>query len=117
MARRFYYDTGEEKIGPISGEDLLRMRASGEIASDTWVRAEDSQTWRPLHSVNLKEEEEELRNPSLLKLLLRNASWQVIAMTIAIGVILIVLLAGAVSVLWPLILALLAVWFIQRLIR
>lgn len=114
MARRFYYDTGEEKIGPVSGEDLLRLQASGEIDSNTWVRSEKSQTWRPMHSVNLKEEEEELRNPSLLKLLLRSASWQTIFMAVAIGVILLALLVGAVSILWPLLIVLLAIWLINR---
>ncbi len=117
MARRFYYDTGEEKIGPISGEELLRLRASGEIANDTWVRSENSQTWRPMHSVNLREEEEELRNPSLIKLLLKHASWSTIIMAVAIGVILIALIIGAVSLLWPLFVVLLAIWLINKAIH
>ena len=58
MSRKFYYDTGTEKVGPVSGADLVRLRASGTITDQTWVRRADNNTWRPLSTVNLREEEE-----------------------------------------------------------
>ena len=38
MARKFIYDNGEEKLGPVTGRELLRLRAEGEIEDNTWVR-------------------------------------------------------------------------------
>ena len=31
MARKFYYDHDGEKLGPVSGQELLHLRAQGEI--------------------------------------------------------------------------------------
>ena len=64
MARKFFYDTGEQKVGPVTGDRLVQLRAAGEIDDSTWVRRADSSTWRPLGSVNLREEEEREANPS-----------------------------------------------------
>ena len=72
MAHKYFYDTGEEKLGPVTGNELVQLRAAGQIDNKTWVRREDSETWRPLGSVDLREEEYEEANPSLWKLLTRH---------------------------------------------
>lgn len=117
MARRFYYDTGTEKVGPVTGNDLVRLRASGEIADDTWVRREDSGTWRPLSSVNLREEEQEEANPGLWTVLKRSGLLMPLLM-LAVGVIVIlVLVAGVVSFAWPVLLVLFIIWLLGRALR
>lgn len=117
MARQFYYDTGKEKVGPVSGNDLVRLRDQGAVSPATWVRRADSETWRPLSSVNLKEEEEEEHNPSLWRVLTRNLGIGRLLMIIAVGIVFVMLLAGLVSVLWPVLLVLLLLWLLYRAIN
>lgn len=117
MARRYFYDSGEEEIGPVSGEELLRLRAEGEIDNDTWVRRETSRTWRPLRGVDLREEEEELRNPSLLKLLLRNMTLLGVLKILAVLVVVVAVLVTLAAFMWPVLLVLLVVWMLSRLSR
>ena len=110
MARKFYYDTGEEKVGPVSGEDLLRLRASGDISDETWVRRSDSATWRPLHSVNLNEEEEKLRNPGLFKILKQSGMLvPFIFIATALGLIVLSLFGF-----WPILLLGLLIWLFKK---
>lgn len=117
MARKFFYDTGEKKVGPVTGHDLLRLRAEGNIANDTWVRRADSSTWRRLSEVDLHEEEEEEAHPSLLRLLTRHLNWSSLLLFIAVILVLGALLIGLVYVAGPLLLILLIVWLLSRLIR
>ena len=114
MARKYYYDTGEQKIGPVTGNKLVQLRAAGEIDDNTWVRRADSSTWRPLSGINLREEEAEEANPSLWRLLLRALSWQTILLLIALVIIFVTLLAGVIAFAWPLLLVLLLLWFLNR---
>lgn len=115
MARKYYYDTGEQKLGPVTGNKLVQLRAAGEISDETWVRRANSSTWRPLASVNLRAEEEEEANPSLWKLLLRSLSWQTILLVIALAVIFIAIIGGLLAFAWPILLVLLFVWFLNRI--
>ncbi len=117
MARKFYYDTGTEKIGPVTGADLVRLRADGKINDDTWVRRADNKTWRPLHSVNLSAEEEEERNPGLFTVLKRSGLlWPVLLGVL--GLALFVFIAvGAIKLFWPVILVLLALWFLSKVLN
>ncbi len=117
MARKYYYDTGEEKVGPVSGDDLLRLRATGELAEDTWVRAENSSTWRPLASVDLREEEEEAANPSLWKLLLRHVPLPSLILAVAVLIVLAAVFIFFIGAFWPLLLALALVWLLMNTIR
>lgn len=117
MARRYYYDTGEEKIGPVTGNELVQLRAAGKVQDDTWVRREHSGTWRHLAGIDLKAEEEEEAHPSLWKLLLRQFSVWNLLLAAAVLVVLILLVIGMLRVLWPLILALVVLWFLSRLLR
>lgn len=117
MARKFYYDTGEQKVGPVTGNRLVQLRAAGEIADDTWVRRADSSTWRPLSSVDLREEEEQEANPSLWRLLRRSFSWQSLLLLLAILIIFITLAVGFISLAWPFLLVLLVLWLLNRISR
>ncbi len=117
MARKYYYDTGEEKVGPVDGEELLRLRASGQLAADTWVRAENSSTWRPLGAVNLKREEEEAANPSLWKLLLRHVPLPSLILAVAVLIVVVALLVFFIGAFWPLLLAFGLVWMLMTTIR
>lgn len=117
MGRKYYYDTGEEKIGPVTGNELVQLRAAGQINNNTWVRREDSSTWRPLGSTDLREAEEEEANPSLWKLLTRNLSTGNLIMMGAVAVVFILLVLGVLSVAWPFILLALAVWLLARAVR
>lgn len=117
MARQFYYDTGTEKVGPVSGTDLLRLRASGEINDKTWVRRADNNTWRPLHTVNLSEEEEEERNPSFFTLLRRSGLLGPV-LIIVLGLVLFIVLAiGALQLFWPVLLVLFIFWILGKALR
>lgn len=110
MARKFYYDTGEEKVGPVSGEDLLRLRASGDISDETWVRRADSATWRPLHSVNLHEEEEKLRNPGFFTILKQSGLMTpFIILAVAVGFVIFILFGF-----WPLLLIFFLIWLFKK---
>lgn len=120
MARRYFYDNGEEKVGPVSGEDLLRLCSEGEIDGDTWVRRDSSRTWRPLRSVDLREEEEELRNPSLLRLLWRGVMklgfWRLLSALMMLLIFALVL-ASMAYFLWPVLLVVVLLWLFMRLGR
>lgn len=117
MARKYYYDTGEQKLGPVSGTELVQLRASGDINDNTWVRRADSSTWRPLSSIDLREEEEQEANPSLWRLILRSLSWQTILLLVALAIIFIALLCGLIAFAWPVILVLLLLWFLNSISR
>ncbi len=117
MARSFYYDTGEVKKGPVSGNDLVQLRAAGEIDADTWVRRADSSTWRHLADIDLREEEEQEAHPSLWRLLMRTMGWRTLVLTIAVGIVVIALAVGVLSFAWPIVLVLLLVWMLQRISR
>ncbi len=117
MARTYYYDTGERKVGPVSGEDLLRMRATGELSGDTWVRVSTSSTWRPLAAVDLREEEEEARNPSLWKILTRNLSLRSILLLAALFVVFIVGAVLFLKVFWPVLLVLGALFCLYVILK
>ncbi len=117
MARRYYYDTGEEKVGPVRGDELLELRASGRLSGDTWVRAADSSTWRPLASVDLREEEEEAANPSLWKLLTRHVSPRSLILGGAVLLVFLAVLIFFVSAMWPLLMVLLLVWLLMAAFR
>lgn len=117
MARKYFYDTGEEKVGPVSGNELVQLRAAGQIDNKTWVRRDDSETWRPLGAVNLRAEEEEEANPSLWRLLTRHMPVSQIILIVSVIVVLVVLLLGVLSVAWPFILVALVVWFLARAVR
>lgn len=117
MARRFYYDTGTEKVGPVSGADLVRLRASGEISNETWVRRADSSTWRPLHTVDLHAEEEEERNPGLFTVLRRSGLLGPV-LVFLLGVVLFIIIAvGAIKVFWPVLLLLFIFWLLAKALR
>ena len=117
MARQFYYDTGTEKVGPVSGTDLVRLRASGEINDETWVRRADNNTWRPLHTVNLSEEEEEERNPGFFTLLRRSGLLGPV-LFIVLGLVLFIVLAiGALQLFWPVLLVLFIFWILGKALR
>lgn len=117
MARQFYYDTGSEKIGPVSGAELVRLRAMGEISNETWVRRADNNTWRPLHTVNLSEEEEEERNPGLFTILKRSGLLGPV-LIILLGLVLFIIVAvGAIRVFWPVLLLLFIFWLLAKALR
>jgi len=81
------------------------------------VRREDSGTWRPLHSVNLREEEEEEANPGLLKTLWRSGML-VPLLLVALGLVIFALLAvGALSIFWPVLLIVAVVWMLNQLFK
>ena len=117
MARQFYYDTGKEKIGPVTGYDLLRLRTEGSIEDSTWVRRADSLTWRHFSEVDLRKEEEEEANPSLWRLLMRHTSWRGVLLFVAVVTVLLALFIGLISVAGPLLLVLLILWILRRLIK
>ncbi len=117
MARKYYYDTGEEKVGPVDGEALLRLRASGQLAPDTWVRAEDSSTWRPLAAVDLRHEEKEATSPSFWKVLLRHVPLPSLILGAAVLVVVVAMLVFVIGAFWPLLLAFGLVWMLMTSIR
>lgn len=117
MPRRYYYDTGTEKIGPVSGEELLRLRAEGTLSDDTWVRREDNGTWRPLRTVDLRREEEAAANPSLWSLLLRSGLLGPLVLLALGAVVFLLLAAGVVRVFWPLLLVIFIVWLFGKALR
>lgn len=117
MARKFYYDTGTEKIGPVTGAELVRLRATGEISNETWVRRADNNTWRPLHTVNLREEEEEERNPGLFTILKRSGLLGPV-LIILLGLVLFIVVAiGAIQLFWPVLLVLFIFWLLAKALK
>ena len=117
MSRKFYYDIDGEKHGPVTGQELLYLRAGGKIDGKTWVRAENSQTWRPFDSVDLREERKKQASSGIWRQLFRNISPGTLAIMGMVLVILVVLLVVAVSFLWPLLLVLLALALVSRLMK
>ncbi len=117
MARKYFYDDGENKVGPVTGADLLRLRATGVVTDDTWVRSEKSATWRPFASVDLREEEREVANPSLWKILLRHMPLRTLIMLAALLLVLLVAGVMFVTVAWPLLLVLLFMWLFMSMMR
>ena len=117
MARKFYYDTGSEKVGPVSGAELVRLRASGEISDDTWVRRADNNTWRPLHSVNLSAEEEKERNPGLFTLLSRSGMLGTVLIILLCLVVFIIVAVGAIRIFWPVLLVRFIFWLLAKALK
>ena len=95
----------------------MRLRAAGQLDDNTWVRREDSGTWRPLHSVNLREEEEEEANPGILKTLWRSGMLIPLLLVLLGFVIFILLAVGALSIFWPVLLVLAVVWLISQMFK
>ncbi len=117
MARKYFYDTPQGKVGPVSGEDLVRLRAAGEISADTWVRRAESSTWRHLAQVDLREEEEAEANPSIWRLLRRHVPIGTLLILAAVAIIFIMILVGLASVMWPVLLVLLVLWLLSRAVK
>lgn len=121
MARKFIYDNGEEKLGPVTGRELLRLRAEGEIDDNTWVRPEESRTWRPLRHTDLREEKKKEASSGLIGSLWRMlVSHMSFKMMLVLGLVVVVLLAMLVVAgvyLWPLFLVLFMIWLLGRLIQ
>ncbi len=117
MACKYYYDSDGRKLGPVSANELVRLRAQGAIEGETWVRRENSSTWRPLSSVNLREAEEEEANPGVWRLLRRHFSLGSILLFSAVAVSLVFLLVGILSVAWPVVALLAILWLIARTFR
>ena len=117
MTRRFYYDTGAEKVGPVTGADLVRLRATGEINDETWVRRADSSTWRPLHTVDLHAEEEEERNPGLFTVLRRSGLLGPVLIFLLGLVLFIVIAVGAIKVFWPFLLLVFIFWLLAKALK
>lgn len=115
MARKFYYDDGSEKHGPVSGDELVRLREEGTITDETWVRREDNGTWRPLGTVDLHEEEEEARNPSLLGILRRNGLLGPAILFVLVAAAVVILMMGLIAAFWPLIAAIAFVWLLVKI--
>lgn len=114
---KYYYDTGESKVGPVTGNELVRLRAAGEIAPDTWVRRADSQTWRPLSQTDLREEEEQEANPSLWRILRQHISLGNIILIAALLIVALAFIIGIISYAWPLLLCLFLLWMLARALR
>lgn len=117
MPQKYYYDTGDEQIGPVTGSELARLRATGQLAPDTWVRKAESKTWRPLSGIDLRKEEADEANSSLWRLLWRSLSWSNILLLISLAIVLIFLVAGIVKLVWPILLVLVLLGLIMRTLR
>lgn len=119
-SQQFHYDTGSEKLGPVSGAELLCLLAAGEITPETWVRRADSSTWRQLSNIDLSKEKEEEQKRSV-----RRALWQSLSPATIVGIICLILFLiallwlgiMAVKFLWPLILVLIIAAWIMRVMR
>lgn len=119
MVRKFYYDTGEEKIGPVTGAELLELLRQGEISADTWARLADSSTWRKLENTDLKAEKAKEENRSIWRKILGQMSASSIAGSIFVLVFIIgmVILAGAaISFLWPFILVVFFFYLLKKIL-
>ncbi|MBQ9096439.1 MAG: DUF4339 domain-containing protein [Akkermansia sp.] len=117
MARKFYYDADGEKLGPVSGQELLYLRAEGRINDATWVRAEDSQTWRPFSSVNLNEERRKEAEAGPWRRMLSSASPRTLLLLGLILLSLLVFVAVIFIYAWPLILCGLAFLMVMGLMK
>ena len=121
MARKFIYDTGEEKLGPVTGRELLRLRAEGEIDDNTWVRPANSRTWRPLRHTDLREEKDKESKRGawggLWRVLFRHMSFKTMLVLGLVAIVLLIMLVAVGIYLWPLFLVLLMIWLLGRLIQ
>lgn len=117
MAHKYFYDTAQGKVGPVSGEDLVRLRATGEIDGDTWVRRENSSTWRRLAKMDLRKEEEAEANPSFWTMLRRHIPLSTLIIFAAVAIVLVMILVGLASVLWPVLLVLLVLWLLGQTLK
>lgn len=117
MSRKFYYDVNGEKLGPVTGRELLYLRAEGKIDDRTWVRAEDSQTWRPYASVNLREERKKEAAAGPLRSILRNMSPAILLVSGLVLFSLLVLAVVTAVYAWPLILCGLALLMVIRMMK
>lgn len=121
MARTFYYEVDGKQLGPVNGRELLNLRARGAIQADTWVRCENSETWRPLRSVDLREEQrkEQAAGPwrALLRMLLRGRGAKSLLVSALVLFVLLAMLVMAAVFLWPLFLLILLWLFISAVIR
>ena len=101
----------------MTGADLVRLRATGEINDETWVRRADSATWRPLHTVDLHAEEEEERNPGLFTVLRRSGLLGPVLVFLLGLVLFIVIAVGAIKVFWPVLLLVFIFWLLAKALK
>lgn len=57
MSKNYYYDDGNAKHGPVSARELQRLIDEGALSPETWVRPENSGTWRKWIDTEFTEEE------------------------------------------------------------
>ncbi len=120
MPRKFYYNTGEEKVGPVTGQDLVRLLQEGSIQNDTWVRRAESATWRPLANIDLRQEEKKEKVRSFWSKI-----WESLSPAAIIGIIcflafiiaMLFLIGSIVVKFFPFFLAMAAVWFLYRAVK
>lgn len=120
MAQKYFYDDGEEKLGPVHGGDLLQLLSEGKITRDTWVRRAESSTWRRLADTDLKKAEESEKRKSFWRLLWRQMTPATIFGIIALILFIVGLLFAGImllKVLGPFILVLLFAWMVMRVFK
>ncbi|MCD7798337.1 MAG: DUF4339 domain-containing protein [Akkermansiaceae bacterium] len=54
---RYYYDDGEGRKGPASARELRRLLEEGGLTPDSWIRPENSATWRRWADTEFEEDE------------------------------------------------------------
>ncbi len=103
----------------MTGAQLLRLQAQGEISAETWVRAESSSTWRQLANVDLQEEQQREQKRSFWSHLWRSMSpgaiMGLICLLMFIGGM-VYLSALTIKLIWPFLLFVLMIWFFKRLL-
>lgn len=118
MARKFYYDADGEKLGPVTGQELIYLRAEGEISDNTWVRPEDSQTWRPYAATDLREERKKQSGAGgLWRQLFRNLSPTTKIVMGLVAFTMLMLVGMAFYYLWPILLFVIALYILNRALK
>lgn len=75
---RYYYDDGSARKGPVSYRELVQLSDEGVLSSDSWIRKENSPTWRRLKDTDFAEEKTSPTNGILASLSYRQKLWLII---------------------------------------
>ncbi len=96
MSNNYYYDDGESKKGPVSARELQRLVDEGTLSTETWVRREESTTWRKWIDTDFTEEEIETPSGGVFSAFFRRMSLaQKLALVLIALLLLPLLILGA----------------------
>lgn len=86
---RYYYDDGSARKGPVSFRELEQLSAEGVINPDSWIRKENSPTWRRMKDTDFSDDKPTPAGGFLAALSARQKLWLIIGILILAPIVIV----------------------------